>query len=40
MEKKIMKAVDIWITLLLPMRVSPSRPTFSLNRHEGNFMKL
>lgn len=29
-EKKSIKTADIWITLLLPTRVSASRPTFSL----------
>ena len=28
-----MKAVEIWTTLLLPMCVSPRRPTFSLQHH-------
>jgi hypothetical protein len=30
MEKKIMKAAEIWTTLLLPILVDPRRPTFSL----------
>lgn len=34
MEKNIMKPAEIWTTLLLPTRVSPSSPTFSLEtRH-------
>lgn len=35
MEKKIMNAVDICTTLLLPMCVSPRRPTFSLQHHHS-----
>jgi hypothetical protein len=29
MEKKNMKKAEIWITLRLPTRVSPTRPIFS-----------
>jgi hypothetical protein len=31
MEKKSMKAVEICTALLLPMRVTPRSPTFSLH---------
>jgi hypothetical protein len=36
MEKKIMKPAEIWITLLLPILVSPRRPTFSLCIGQSN----
>ena len=39
MEKNIMKAVEICTTLLLPICVSPRRPTFSLQYHSDETVK-
>lgn len=39
-EKKSINAADIWITLLLPTRVNPKRPAFSLFESTYNIIRF